>query len=282
METVWSWRSVETPAPIDLRRPLSWLCAGLLHVVALATLAAVVGPAHAPADAPPARVARESAPPPRIVFLPSEGVGGGGGGGGNRQPGPIRQAQGPGRDRVTLHVKPPIATPNRVADAEPSIGHVVLDATPLGSGGVPLLGLPEGGVSYGTSLGPGSGGGVGTGTGSGIGSGSGPGLGPGSGGGTGGGVYRVGGAVTAPRLIEQVRPSYTDAALANRIQGSVHLEVVVTRLGRPGAMRVVRSLDAGLDEQAMLAVRQWRFEPGRLGGEPVDVLVTIVLDFRIH
>jgi len=282
METVWSWRPVDRPMPHDARRPMSWLAAGLVHLVALAALAAFVEPAQPVVATTPVRVARESAAPPRIVFLPSEGPGGGGGGGGNRQPGPIRQAQGPGRDRSTLHVKPPIATPTRAANAEPPIGHVVLDATPLGSGGAPLLGLPEGGVPYGTSLGPGSGGGVGTGSGSGIGSGSGPGLGPGSGGGTGGGVYRVGGAVTAPRLVEQVRPTYTDAALADRIQGSVHLEIVVTRLGRAGRMRVVRSLDAGLDEQAMRAVRQWRFEPGRLAGEPVDVLVTVVLDFRIH
>ncbi|MBI4486271.1 MAG: TonB family protein, partial [Acidobacteria bacterium] len=44
---------------------------------------------------------------------------------------------------------------------------------------------------------------------------------------------------------------------------------------------VLRSLDAGLDREAIAAVRQWRFAPGRVGGEPVDVLVTIILDFRI-
>jgi len=35
----------------------------------------------------------------------------------------------------------------------------------------------------------------------------------------------------------------------------------------------------GLDEKAMAAVAQWRFEPGRLAGAPVDVLVTIMVDF---
>jgi TonB family protein len=61
------------------------------------------------------------------------------------------------------------------------------------------------------------------------------------------------------------------------------LELVVTRDGLPSNIRITQSLDPrGLDEQAIGAVRQWRFAPGRLGGTPVDVLVTVVLDFSIH
>jgi TonB family protein len=52
--------------------------------------------------------------------------------------------------------------------------------------------------------------------------------------------------------------------------------------GCPSQIRVVKSLDRGLDEEAMAAVAQWRFEPGRLAGAPVDVLVTIMLDFSIR
>ena len=44
-----------------------------------------------------------------------------------------------------------------------------------------------------------------------------------------------------------------------------------------------RSLDpGGLDERAIAAVNEWRFEPGRLAGRPVDVLVTVYLDFTIR
>jgi TonB family protein len=76
---------------------------------------------------------------------------------------------------------------------------------------------------------------------------------------------------------------YTAAALAEKTQGTVILQLVVDRDGRPTRIQVVRSLDPiGLDEQAVLAVRQWRFEPGRLAGTPVDVLVTVALDFWIH
>ena len=226
-----------------------------------------------------------------LVFLAPEAprVGGGGGGGGNRQRDPIRRAQGIGSDSMTLRVRkgpsPPAApvTPASAPAVDPPLPSVVLDAKPLASGLFDQIGLPGGAVMSGTSTGPGSGGGVGTGIGTGIGSGQGPGLGPGSGGGTGGGVYRAGGAVSAPRLIKEVRPKYTGAALRNKIQGTVVLEVVVTADGCASQIRIVKSLDrGGLDEEAVAAVSQWRFEPGRLAGAPVDVVVTVMMDFTLR
>jgi TonB family protein len=220
--------------------------------------------------------------PPHVVFLfPASRVpGGGGGGGGNRQTGPIRRAESPGHDAMTLRIAKPIEPAAQIVNAEPALPGLLLDAKPLASGFVEQIGLPSGSVSFGTSTGPGSGGGVGSGTG--IGAGRGPGLGDGVGGGTGGGVYRPGGSVTAPRLISQVRPSYTPSALDRRVQGSVVLEVVVTTTGVPSEIRVVRSLDAELDDEAIKAVRAWKFIPGQMSGTPVPVLVTIVLDFTIR
>jgi TonB family protein len=220
--------------------------------------------------------------PPHLVFLSSTVGAHGGGGGGNRQTAPIRSAQGVGHDAATLPARqrPPVIGP---VGAEVTPPAVVLDAVPLASGTFEQSGLPTGGVGYGTSTGPGSGGGVGTGEGTGIGSGRGPGLGPGSGGGFGGGAYRPGAGVDPPRLLSQVTPRYTTQALERKIQGSVWLDVVVTRTGRAGDVRVQRSLDpGGLDEEAIVAVRQWLFAPGRVGGIPVDVAVTVVIDFWIH
>ena len=219
----------------------------------------------------------------QFVFVPRDpNPSGGGGGGGNRQAGPIRHAQGVGSDSITLRVLKPTSTAGTTADTT-VLPEVLLDAKPLASGNVDEIGLPVGGVSYGTSTGPGSGGGVGEGVGTGIGPGHGPGIGPGSGGGTGGGVYRLGGSVTAPRVITEVKPTYTNDALTQKIQGTVVLELVVRSNGRPSDIRIVRSLDpGGLDEQAIIAAGQWRFEPGRLSGKPVDVVVTVMLDFRIR
>ena len=230
----------------------------------------------------------------RIVFLAPEWpeAGRGGGGGGNQRPEPIRRAQGVGTDPLTLRVRnrPSPTAPVTLAPAPapaiedvPPLPSIVIDAEALASGVFDQIGLPTGGVLSGTSTGTGSGGGVGSGIGTGIGPGRGPGLGSGSGGGTGGGAYRPGGAVSGPRLIKEVKPVYTSQALLNRIQGSVVLEAVVTVDGCASQIRVVRSLDAGgLDQEAVAAVTQWRFEPGHLGAAPVAVLVTIVIDFFIR
>jgi len=241
---------------------------------------------------PPAPIVQDSRDVRHIVFLAPElpRVGGGGGGGGNRQAGPIRRAQGVGTEAVTLRTQRsptpapvPIAASPALLERVSAPPAIMLDARPLASGTRDESGLAISEGSEGTSAGPGSGGGVGTGIGTGIGPGRGPGLGPGSGGGTGGGVYRPGGAVTAPRVITEVQPTYSPDALQRRIQGSVLLEAVVTREGRASQIRVLRSLDAtGLDQQAIAAVAQWRFEPGRLAGTPVDVVVTIIIDFVLR
>ncbi len=256
-----------------------------LHVALLAGMLALI--AHATIPTPPIGEPPSHdliKPPSHIVFIARDPrPGGGGGGGGNRHNEPIRRAEGIGKDAITLRIaKPQLVQPRDAGEQIPLPG-LLLDARPLASGTQDLLGLPEGGVPYGVSLGPGSGGGVGEGAGTGIGSGTGPGLGPGSGGGTGGGIYRPGGSVTPPRVITQVKPKYTDDALVRKIQGTVILDVVVKSDGRPGTILVTRSLDrGGLDESAVAAAREWRFEPGRLGETPVDVLVTLILDFRIQ
>jgi protein TonB len=257
-----------------------------LHM-ALVVIAALVNTGTAPVMAA-SRPSPASQAVTHLVFIAPvlPRTGGGGGGGGDQQPGPIRRAEGVGTDSVTLRVrKPPRVDPASappLPDVETPLPSVLLDAKPMASGVFEQPGLPAAAIASGTSMGPGSGGGVGTGVGTGIGSGVGPGLGPGSGGGTGGGVYRVGGGVTAPRLIKDVKPRYTGEALRNKIQGSVVLEAIVTRDGCTSHLRVVRSLDRGLDEEAVVAAAQWRFEPGRLEGAPVDVLVTIVLDFSLR
>lgn len=56
----------------------------------------------------------------------------------------------------------------------------------------------------------------------------------------------------------------------------------MSREGRTGDIRVLRSLDAGLDEEAIVAVRQWQLEPGRLAGAAVSVVVTVVRDFHVR
>jgi TonB family protein len=254
----------------------------VVTVVAIAIVGALGAGARVESD-PLDRTTQRALASPRLVFVaPAAMAGHGGGGGGNRSAAPIRRAEAPGRDAVTLRTRltmvPPRAAGPVFEEPPPA---VLLAARPLAAGYSVSAGLPAGSVSYGTSLGPGSGGGVGTGVGTGIGPGRGAGLGPGGGGGTGGGVYRPGGGVTAPRLLDRVAHRFTEDALQRGVQGAVWLELVVDRTGHPVDVHVVRSLDQGLDDEAVAAVRQWRFAPGTLAGSPVDVQVVVVVDFRI-
>jgi protein TonB len=256
----------------------------VLHVVALGVTCAVLS--NSPVSArvsSPHSAKTVTSPMPRLIFLAPAGIGSaGGGGGGNLQAGEIRRAEGIGHDRATLRTRQSVATTGTLPQDEVRPQTVLLDARPLASGDSIQTGLPIGGVSSGTSLGSGSGGGVGTGEGTGIGPGRGPGLGPGSGGGTGGGVYRPGGSVSSPRMLVHVDPRYTSEALERKIQGEVWLQLVVTHFGVPTNVRVVRSLDSGLDEEAVTAVRRWRFTPGTLAGTPVDVEVVVIMGFKIY
>jgi len=272
------------PRTPQLPRPrfgaLTQLATSVTLHVALVVIAALVSATPVPSIERPQPVPVTNQPGldvRHMVFLAPARKGSGGGGGGSQQAAPVRRAQRMGSDAITLRVrKPPTASP------APAFLPPVLDAKSLASGVFDQIGWPSNGVLSGTSTGQGSGGGVGTGGGTGIGSGRGPGLGPGAGGGTGGGAYQPGGAVSGPRLIKEVKPSYTNDALRDKIQGAVVLEAVVTVDGCPSQIRIIHSLDpGGLDAQAVAAVAQWRFEPGRLGDTPVDVLVTIQLDFRI-
>jgi hypothetical protein len=187
--------------------PQRGLKADSLQLLASAATHAIVGSAvltialMTSTPATPARPAAVDAPlavdVSGIVFIAREPTPPGGGGGGNQQPGPIRRAQGIGRDAITLRIAKPIATAEQAMDKP--LPALVLDAKPLASGTFELTGLPDVDVAAGISTGPGRGDGVGDGDGLGIGPGRGPGIGD--------GVYRPGGSVTSPRVVTQVRPA---------------------------------------------------------------------------
>jgi TonB family protein len=92
---------------------------------------------------------------------------------------------------------------------------------------------------------------------------------------------RVGKGVTAPRLSEKNPPGYSHEARLIKREGTVVLSVVVTETGYPASLRLIRSLGFGLDEEAVHAVREWRFNPGTKDGDTVPVQATIEVNFRL-
>ena len=84
-----------------------------------------------------------------------------------------------------------------------------------------------------------------------------------------------------PRLIRDIKPQYTAAAMSARAEGSVKLEALVGTDGTVRAVRVSRSLDPGLDLNAVAALRGWKFTPGTLNGVPVPVIVEVEMEFTL-
>jgi TonB family protein len=93
-------------------------------------------------------------------------------------------------------------------------------------------------------------------------------------------TYRVGGPAES-RLIYAPDPEYTNAAKEKRIEGTVVLAVTVGEDGVPRSIRIVKPLDPGLDQNAIDAVRTWKFKPFIKDGTPQAVPVTLELNFRL-
>jgi len=93
-------------------------------------------------------------------------------------------------------------------------------------------------------------------------------------------VYRVGGGVSAPSIVSARQPDYTDEASRVHKEGKVVLSLIVDTAGRARNLRVVSPLGYGLDEKAIQAVQQWRFQPGMKDGKPVNVQLNIEVEFR--
>ena len=87
--------------------------------------------------------------------------------------------------------------------------------------------------------------------------------------------------VVPPSVSEKTPPGYSHEARLTKREGTVVLSVVVTEMGYPASVRLIRSLGFGLDEEAVHAVRQWRFYPGTKDGDTVPVQATIEVNFRL-
>ena len=91
---------------------------------------------------------------------------------------------------------------------------------------------------------------------------------------------RVGGAIRAPRKLVDVPPVYPEAARAAGIEGVVILDIVVGEGGSVIEVRVVRSIPE-LDQAAIDAVSRWQYEPTLLNGEPVEIEMTVTINFML-
>jgi len=95
-------------------------------------------------------------------------------------------------------------------------------------------------------------------------------------------VFQIGGGVTEPRLLQEIRPDYSDDGRKARIQGTVELLIIVNADGTVKFENVRKSLGYGLDQKAIDAVRKWRFTPGKKDGKPVATYVSVLINFSLR
>ena len=84
------------------------------------------------------------------------------------------------------------------------------------------------------------------------------------------------------RTIYAPEPEFSEEARKAKYQGVCTLSLVVRSDGRPSDIRVLSSLGMGLDEKAIEAVKNWRFEPAMKDGHPVSVQIAVEVDFHLY
>ena len=257
----------------------------MIHVVLIGLLASGVFVSHqiVQQQAPREVVTLIAPSPDSYALQSSKTVVSGGGGGGDHDPLPAPKGRLP--KLAMKQITPPaivMRNPKPRLAVEPTV--VIPPQVHVADNHMPNLGTPAAAVMPAAppSNGTGSGGGIGSGSGGGIGVGHGPGVGAGSGGGIGGGVYKVGGGISAPQAISSPDPNYTEEARRAKKQGTCILWLIVDAAGRPRDLKVVRGLGLGLDEKALEAVRQWRFQPALKDGRPVDVQISVEVEFHLY
>ena len=92
---------------------------------------------------------------------------------------------------------------------------------------------------------------------------------------------RVGGGLQAPALIRRVEPDYPGVAVAAKVSGTVILEATVNEAGAVTDVTVLRSIIL-LDQAAIKAVKQWRYEPLTLNGQPVPFILVVTVTFSLR
>jgi periplasmic protein TonB len=90
---------------------------------------------------------------------------------------------------------------------------------------------------------------------------------------------RIGGRITAPALLHRVEPAYSTVASSAHLTGMVILEAVVDTTGCVQSVKVVRSAHPVLDGAAIDALKQWRYKPLVLNGDPASFVLTVTVNF---
>ncbi len=94
-------------------------------------------------------------------------------------------------------------------------------------------------------------------------------------------VVHVPSGVMAGNIETKVSPQYPVKAKADRVQGTCVLEATIDAEGVPTDLKVVKSVREDVDESSLTAVRQWRWKPYLLNGNPVAVQTQVNITYSL-
>jgi periplasmic protein TonB len=106
------------------------------------------------------------------------------------------------------------------------------------------------------------------------------------------GIYHRGDGVLPPKLVYAPDPEFTEEARRKKLEGTVVVSLIVAATGKPHDVKVTRSLAegvskklhraaVGLDQSAVRAVQEYRFEPAKYSDKPVPFETTVEVNYRI-
>jgi TonB family protein len=95
-------------------------------------------------------------------------------------------------------------------------------------------------------------------------------------------LFRIGGGVTPPRVVNSPNPEFSETARVGKFSGVVVLSMIIEPDGVPGDIWVKQKLGLGLDQKAIETVRRWRFRPATKNGQPVAVPINVEVSFHLY
>jgi TonB family protein len=94
---------------------------------------------------------------------------------------------------------------------------------------------------------------------------------------------KVGGMVQSPRLVHLVRPEYPADLQQAGVHGSVMIRAIISKDGEVLGPQVINTeINSRLAELALNSVKQWRYQPALLNGEPVELVTTVSINFELN
>lgn len=95
-------------------------------------------------------------------------------------------------------------------------------------------------------------------------------------------LAKIGNGVKAPSLISKVEATYSDEAREKHVEGACLTRLIVDSDGKPQRVKIVRCVDASLEQPTLDAVRQYKFKPAAdKDGKPVPVMMSVEVQYHL-